>query len=151
MKMGGKGDNRGWDGWMASLTQSTLVWLDSGSWWWTGRPGVLQFMGVAKSQIWLSDWTDWPTYLPNWNLWVLWWWYRLIQLSRDSENLLSCLKSPTLVRSTQSQNQGSVGKTPSKHRNNLNSKNGESSFWEDKTITSKATLLCSFLFCSLSF
>ena len=37
-------DDRGWDGWMASLTQWTWVWVDSGSWWWTGRPGMLQFM-----------------------------------------------------------------------------------------------------------
>ena len=37
----GEGDNRGWDGWMASLTQWTWVWVNSGSWWWTGRPGVL--------------------------------------------------------------------------------------------------------------
>ena len=35
---------RGWDGWMASLTQWTWVWVNSGSWWWTGRPGVLQSM-----------------------------------------------------------------------------------------------------------
>ena len=41
---GGKGDNRGWDGWMASLTQWTWVWLNSRRWWWTGRPGVLQFI-----------------------------------------------------------------------------------------------------------
>ena len=41
-------DNRGWDDWMASLTQWTLVWVDSGSWWWTGRPGVLWFMGSWK-------------------------------------------------------------------------------------------------------
>ena len=41
----GEGENRGWDGWMASLTQWTWVWMDSGSWWWTGRPGVLRFMG----------------------------------------------------------------------------------------------------------
>ena len=39
-----EGDDRGWDGWMASLTQWTWVWVDSGSWWWTGRPGVLQSM-----------------------------------------------------------------------------------------------------------
>ena len=42
---GGEGDDRGWDGWMASLTQWTWVWLNSGSWWWTGRPGMLWFMG----------------------------------------------------------------------------------------------------------
>ena len=38
-------DDRGWDGWMASPTWWTWVWVNSGSWWWTGRPGVLQFMG----------------------------------------------------------------------------------------------------------
>ena len=42
---GRKGDNRGWDGWMASLAQWTWVWVNSGSWWWTGRPGMLRFMG----------------------------------------------------------------------------------------------------------
>ena len=41
---GGKGDDRGWDGWMASLTRWTWFWVNSGSWWWTGRPCLLQFM-----------------------------------------------------------------------------------------------------------
>ena len=41
LKAGGEGDNRGWDGWMASSTQWTWVWVNSGSWWWTGRLGVL--------------------------------------------------------------------------------------------------------------
>ena len=45
---GGKGDDRGWDGWMASPTQWTWVWVDSRSWWWTGRPGVLWFMGLQR-------------------------------------------------------------------------------------------------------
>ena len=56
----GEGDDRGWDGWIASLTQWTWVWVGSGSWWWTGRPGMLQFMG--------SQWVghDWVTEL-NWN------------------------------------------------------------------------------------
>ena len=45
---GGEGDNRRWDGWMASRTQWTWVWLNSGSWWWTGRPGVLRFMGSQR-------------------------------------------------------------------------------------------------------
>ena len=45
---GGKGDDRGWDGWMASLTRWTWVWVNSGSWWWTGRPGVLRFMGSQR-------------------------------------------------------------------------------------------------------
>ena len=45
---GGERDDRGWDGWMASLTWWTWVWVDSGSWWWTGRPGVLRFMGLQR-------------------------------------------------------------------------------------------------------
>ena len=45
LKAGGEGDDRGWDGWMASPTQWTWVWVNSRSWWWTGRPGVLQSMG----------------------------------------------------------------------------------------------------------
>ena len=48
LKAGGEGDNRGWDGWMASLTQWTWVWVNSGSWWWTGRPGMLQSMGLQR-------------------------------------------------------------------------------------------------------
>ena len=47
-KMGEDGDDRGWDGWMASPTQWTWVWVNSGSWWWTGRPGVLQSMGLQR-------------------------------------------------------------------------------------------------------
>ena len=45
---GGKGDDRGWDGWMASWTRWTWVWVNSWSWWWTGRPGVLGFMGSQR-------------------------------------------------------------------------------------------------------
>ena len=52
-----EGDNRGWDGWMASPTQWTWVRVNSGSWWWTGRPWMLQSMG-SRSQTWLSDWTE---------------------------------------------------------------------------------------------
>ena len=48
LKVGGEGDDRGWDGWMASLTQWTWVWVGSGSWWWTGRPGMLQSMGSQR-------------------------------------------------------------------------------------------------------
>ena len=54
-----RGDNRGWDGWMASPTRGTWVWVDSGSWWWTGRPGVLRFMGSQRVG------HDWVTEL-NW-------------------------------------------------------------------------------------
>ena len=53
---GGEGDNRGWDGWMASPIRWTWVWMDSGSWWWTGRPGVLQFMGSQRvGHDWASE------------------------------------------------------------------------------------------------
>ena len=45
---GGEGDDRGWDGWMASPARWTWVWVNSGSWWWTRRPGVLQFMGSQR-------------------------------------------------------------------------------------------------------
>ena len=62
LKVGGEGDNRGWDGWMASSTQWTWVWLDSGSWWWTGRPGVLRFMG---SQTVGHNWTTEPNWMLN--------------------------------------------------------------------------------------
>ena len=44
----GKGDDRGWDGWMASLTLWTWVWVSSGSWWWIRKPGVLQSMRLQK-------------------------------------------------------------------------------------------------------
>ena len=57
LKVGGEGDNRGWDDWMASLTQSTWVWVNSRSWWWTGRPGVLQFMGCKESDT--TEWLNW--------------------------------------------------------------------------------------------
>ena len=56
---GGEGDDRGWDGWMASLTGWTWVWVNSGSWWWTGRPGMLWFMGSKRVG------HDWATEL-NW-------------------------------------------------------------------------------------
>ena len=67
-----RGDDRGGDGWMASPTQCTRVWVNSGSWWWTGRPGVLRFMGSQRVG------HDWGTEL-NWtklkilydyNIWV---------------------------------------------------------------------------------
>ena len=57
----GKGDDRGWDGWMASPTRWTWVWVNSGSWWWTGRPGVLWFMGsqrVGHNRATELNWTE---------------------------------------------------------------------------------------------
>ena len=59
LKAGGEGDNRGWDGWMASSTQWTWVWANSRSWWWIGRPGILQSTGSQRVG------HDWVTEL-NW-------------------------------------------------------------------------------------
>ena len=63
MLAGGEGDNRGWDGWMASPTQWTWVWVSSGGWWWTDWPVMLHFMGL-QNQTWLSNWTElnWDDY-----------------------------------------------------------------------------------------
>ena len=61
LKAGGEGDDRGWDGWMASPTQWAWVWVNSGSWWWTERPGTLQSMGSQRVG------HDWATEL-NWIL-----------------------------------------------------------------------------------
>ena len=62
LRAGGEGDDRGWNGWMASPTQWTWVWVNSGSWWWTGRPDVLQSMGSQRVG------HDWATEL-NWGEW----------------------------------------------------------------------------------
>ena len=59
LEVGGEGDDRGWDGWMASPTQWTWVWVKSRSWWWTGKPGMLQSMGSERVR------HDWVTEL-NW-------------------------------------------------------------------------------------
>ena len=48
LKVGGEGDDRGWDGWIASPTKWTWVWVNSGSWWWTERPGMLPSMGSQR-------------------------------------------------------------------------------------------------------
>ena len=57
LKAGGEGDDRGWDSWMASLTWWKWVWASSESWWWTGKPGVLQSMGSQRVR------HDWETEL----------------------------------------------------------------------------------------
>ena len=72
-RVGGEGDDRGWDGWRASLTRWTWVWVNSGSWWWTGRPGVLRFMGSQRIR------HDWATEL-NWRT-----------VSTEGEETLICL------------------------------------------------------------
>ena len=67
LRAGGEGDE-GWDGWMASPTPWTWFWVDTGSWWWTGRPGVLRFMGSQTvGYDWAAD-LDWSA-----ALWILSW------------------------------------------------------------------------------
>ena len=70
LKAGGEGDDRGWDSWIASLTQWTWVWASSGNWWWTGKPGVPQSMGL---QIDRCDWNEmnWTELEESW-LWLYW-------------------------------------------------------------------------------
>ena len=64
LKAGGEGANRGWDGWMASLSRWTWVWVNSRSWLWTGRPGVLQSMGSQRiGQDWATELSK--TYFPG--------------------------------------------------------------------------------------
>ena len=87
LRTGGEGNDRGWDDWIASPTQWTWVWVGSTCWWWTGRPGVLQFMGSQRVR------HDWVTEL-NWTelcmkiyspirMETQWW-------ARHSGNLNSC-------------------------------------------------------------
>ena len=65
LRAGEERDDRGWDGWMASPTRWTWIWVDSGSWWWTGRPGELQSMGSQRVR------HDWATKLKlNWNIYI---------------------------------------------------------------------------------
>ena len=60
-----EGDDRRRDGWMASLTRWTWVWVSSGSWWWTGKPGVLQSMGLWRiKHVWVI-WTEFHTKKKN--------------------------------------------------------------------------------------
>ena len=92
LKAGREGDHGGWDGWMTSPTRWTWVWASSGSWWWTGRAGMLQSMGsqrvvhnwvtelnrgnwwptvhgVSKNWTQLSYWlflSDWTNYFSVW-------------------------------------------------------------------------------------
>ena len=71
------GDNRGWEGWMASLTQWTWVWASSGSWWWTGKPGVLQSMGSQRvGQDWATE-LNWSCFLVAKSYLTLLWPHRL--------------------------------------------------------------------------
>ena len=84
---GGEGEDRGWDGWMASPTRWTWVWGDSRSWWWTGRPGVLRFMGSQKVR------HDWAT--------------ELNRLKRLLKEIHACVRPVTSVLGTGCRSTGS--------------------------------------------
>ena len=73
LKAGGEGDNRGWDGWMASPTQRTWIWVNSRSQWSTGRPGMLQSMGHKE-----SDTTEWLNWVMSYIYFVVYWNFDLI-------------------------------------------------------------------------
>ena len=80
----GEGDNREWDGWMASPTQWTWVWASSRSWWWTGKPGVLQSMGRKESDT--TEQLNWLTLLLVGSDTALEWGYEWggMRMQRDS-------------------------------------------------------------------
>ena len=82
IEAGGEGEDRGWDGWMASPTQWTWVWVNSRGWWWTGRPGMLQSMVSQRvrhdwetelnwTELIFSFWTGLETELWVWETWIL--------------------------------------------------------------------------------
>ena len=76
LKAGGERDKRGWDVWMASLTQWTWVWANSGRWWWTGKPGMLQSMGSQRvGHYWLTE-LNFTANPPNLRFYI----HRFIQL-----------------------------------------------------------------------
>ena len=71
LRAGGEGD-RGWDGWMASPTRWPWVWASSGSWWWTGRPGMLQPVGSQTvGQEWATE-LNWGM-TPTATMWRMFW------------------------------------------------------------------------------
>ena len=82
LEAGGEGNDQGWDGWMASWTWWTWVWVNSGRWWWTGRPGMLWFMGSQRVG------HDWATEL-NWSIYI----YMKLWVYANSVPLPECLSS----------------------------------------------------------
>ena len=84
LKVGRDGDSRGWDSWMASLTGCTWVRASCRSCWWTGKPGVLQFMGW-QSRTWLSDWTELNLFFLSLNsICLIWVWLHPLSLGCHS-------------------------------------------------------------------
>ena len=66
IEVGGKGVDRGRDGWVVSLTQWTWVWVSFGSWWWTGKPGLLQSMGLQRVRHSWSPELNWFKIVRTW-------------------------------------------------------------------------------------
>ena len=107
LKAGGEGNDRGWDGWMASPTQWTWVWINSGSWWWTGRTGVLWFMmsqRVGHDRATELNWTcsvcrhgnsGWHRSLEGCNLWVAKSWTQLSNWT--TEPLLTAVETENFM------------------------------------------------------
>ena len=91
LKVRGEGDNRGWDGWMASPMWWTWVWVRSRSWWWTGKPGVLQSTGLQKGG------HDWMTEL-NWGHLrsALGWILDVSLLKNQSSSVSQCWNTRTI-------------------------------------------------------
>ena len=94
---GGEEEDRGWDGWMASLTRWTRVWVNSGSWWWTGRPGVLRFMGSQRvGHDWVTELnqTDkWPRCIFRNSVWQALYY----ELKKHEGGRMSCFSISVLV------------------------------------------------------
>ena len=84
LRAGGEGDDRGWDGWMASPTRWTRVWVNSRSLWWIGRPSVLRFMGSQRVR------HDWATEL-NWTEHV---WLSPLRCSPETNKILLIGSTP---------------------------------------------------------
>ena len=79
----GEGNDRGWEGWMASPTRWTWIWVDSGSWWWTGRPGMLWFMGRKESDTTERlIWTELHVFLPDYMLLDSGWYLLILIFTR---------------------------------------------------------------------
>ena len=97
---GREGDNRGWDGWMASPTWWTWVWASSRTWWWTGKPGMLQSMGLQRvGHDWVTELTDWLfycIYVPHLCSFIGWWTFRLPPCQSNLEREKWSWKKQTL-------------------------------------------------------
>ena len=91
---GGEGDDRGWDGWMASLTRWMWVWVNSGSWWWTGRPGVLRFTGSKRVG---HDWVTELHWTEHVNLWYFSFYFHLTHFYWNKHKWFETLNHICLV------------------------------------------------------